>query len=328
MKKLLLSCCLIVGLATQAEDTLSSCDGAFEMPPQLSEACVNRLDEHFLSQPVWKQATVPFIELGAETRHWSPLNVRTMHLDYSDLDLSDDPPIWSDVLDGEIVKRNQVVVDSFKDTACMSLAQDGPIQPDLDLRCNGHDLVKYSIYIDACITAFSRIHAFNEQGLEDMNDRLFEPYLHSAWVSDKCGQMPITPIGDPEAMDDSPMTLTEIIELFRANHDTALRIAAKTGNPWARLMYMPVDLPVDSAYMQSLHEHDELLAHRLLASDLTFDALTVEDRIHHAVKAHELEGIDVGLFEYLEQFRFYASDIKNLEESLVDGTAVELKYPW
>ena len=60
------------------------------------------------------------------------------------------------------------------------------------------------------------------------------------------------PMGVPvEELDGSRKTLEEMLDLLRGRHDDALAMAAKTGNAWAQLMYVPVDLPVDSVSLST-----------------------------------------------------------------------------
>lgn len=353
MQKIIFLVGLCIGLhSIAADDLLKACPGALERPIDLSESCMAQLDDRFLDQPVWKSARLTYQVFDRRRSHWSDLNNRVKYLAYSPSDLHV-APVWSDVLDDEIESRNQVVMHSFHDVECNSLGADSAIQEDLAYRCNDGDLIKYALYIDACTTAFTRVLILSEPSMindesgevetmfahslgmiESMAGRteLIDSYLHSAWLMEKCEWMPATPMGldqlDPEEPSISPKALTETIDLLRVNHDQALKIAAKTGNAWAQLVYIPIDLPVDSAYMRSLHEHNPPLAHRLMASNLTNGVLSVQDRIHHAVKAHELEEVDGNLFEYLDQFMFYGWDIEHFKATLVEGFVIDLKYPW
>ena len=350
MKKIIFLVGMCIGLQnTAAEDLLTACPGALEQPIELSKSCMARLDDHFLQQPVWKVAQIKYQVFERQRSHLSELNHRVAYLMYSQSDLHV-APVWSDVLDGQIHTSNQAVMQSFNDAECNGLAADAAIRADLAYRCNGDALIKYALYIDACITAFDRVDILSnlsmvniETGMvesmfahslgstESTVDRiqLIDSYLHSAWLTERCELMPITPMGHHGAeLDSSRMTLFELIDLLRDSHDRALKMAAKTGNAWAQLMYFPIDLPRDSAYMQSLHEHNPVLAHRLLATKLTYGIQSLQDRIHHAVKAHELEGDGTSLFTYLDQFKFYSWDIEPFKPTLVKGMVVELKYPW
>jgi len=238
---------------------------------------------------------------------------------------------------------------SFNDAECNGLDADSAIRADLAYRCKDDALIKYALYIDTCITAFSLVQILSDPsmlnietgkvetmfahslGVTETNAgkaQLIDSYLHSAWLMERCELMPITPMGHITELDISRMDLIEMIDVFRDSHDTALKLAATTGNAWAQLMYIPIDLPPDSAYMRSLHEHNPVLAHRLLASKLTYGVLSVQDRIHHALKAHELEGAGSSLFKYLRQCKIYDKDIDHFSATLVEGMVVELKYPW
>ena len=349
-KKTIFAFGLFAGLTCIAsEDLLTACPGALERPIELSESCMAQLDMRFLDQPVWQAARLTYQVFDRRRSHLSDLNNRVKYLHYSSSDLQI-APVWSDIFDGGIESRNQAVIQSFNDADCTDLGADATIRADLADRCNGNDLIKYSLYIDACITSFTRVQMLSKPAIRNAEtaklESVFEHslgvmerdadrqeltdfYLRSAWLLGRCQRMPITPMGvAAEELDGSPMTLVEMIELFRDSHDDALAMAAKTNNTWAQLMYIPVDLPVDSAYMQSLHEHNPLLAHRLMATVLSYGVLSVEDRIHHAVKAHELEDNGGNLFDYLDQFRFFGHDLERFEADLVEGLEVELKYPW
>ncbi len=351
VKKIIFLVGLCVGLLdTEAEDLLTACPGALEQPIELSESCMARLDDHFLEQAVWKVAKMTYQVFERQWSHWSDYNNRVKYLVYSPSDLHV-APVWSDVLDGQIYTRNQAVMQSFNDAECNGLDADVAIRADLAYRCNGDALIKYALYIDACITSFVRVDNLstpsvvnNETGKVETTfahslgviettagrKRLIDSYLHSAWLLERCELMPITPMGyHGGELDSSRMTLVELIDLFRDSHDRALKIAAKTGNAWAQLMYIPIDLAPDSVYMRSLHEHNPLLAHRWMARYLTYEVLSVQDRIHHAVKARELESDGSSLFEYLDhQFKFHSSDVEHFKATLVEGMVVELKYPW
>ncbi len=349
MKKSIFFVCLCIGLHTiAAEDLLTACPGALEQPVELSESCMAQLDDSFLEQPVWKAAKIKYQVFERQRGHWSEYNKRVSYLEYSPSDL-DVAPVWSDVLDGQIYTINQAVMQSFNDAECNSLAADAAIRVDFAYRCNGDALIKYALYIDACITAFVRVDILSNLSMVNVETgmvesmfahslgvtettagrtQLIDSYLHSAWLLERCDLMPITPMGHVSDQDSSRMDLIEMTDVFRDSHDTALKIAAKTGNVWAQLMYFPIDLPSDSAYMRSLYEHDPVLAHRLLASRLTYGVLSVQDRIHHAVKAHELEGAGSSLFKYLDQFQFYGKDIEHFRATLEESMVVELKYPW
>ena len=350
MKKTSIALVMFVGLHSLAsEDLLTACPGALEQPIELSQSCMVQLDERFLEQPVWQTAKLDYQVFERRPSHWSDLNNRVKYLLYSPSDL-DTAPVWSDVLDDAMEHRNHLVRQSLNDPECIRLEADSALRTDLAEHCNSNDLIKYSLYIDACITSFTRVQMLSEPfmvndesgELETLffhslgvmaqdSDRveLTDAYLLSAWLMERCEQSPIMPMGvDAEELDGSHKRLDDMIDLFQGGYDKALAIAAKTGNAWAQLMYVPVDLPVDSAYLRSLHEHNPLLAHRLMATDLTYGVLSEQDRIYHAVKAHELEGSEGRVFEYLTQFKFYHRDLKQFEATLLERLELELKYPW
>lgn len=346
---------LLIGLSNAvADDLVTSCPEAFAQPVKLGESCMARLDSSFIAEPIWEKARLKHYRFNYRHQHLSVMNVRDRYVTYSTAAMAENAPLWSDVFDGEIETRNQLALQVFNDQECRDLRDDSVIRPELATRCNSEELIRYSMYIDACATAFSRVQILSSPDLIntetgekmtwfehnlDMVDvnadmdhtskaEVTEAYLHAAWVSEKCNRMPITPIVDSEQLDGSRRTLKEVIELFRINHDVALRIAAKSGNQWAQRMYFPNDLPIMSEYMQSLQNQYPVMAHRLMASDLMRGVLSVKARVHHAMKAHELEAVDTNLFEYLEQFRFYDADLEPLREELIEGMAVELQYPW
>ena len=176
--------------------------------------------------------------------------------------------------------------------------------------------------------------------------------LHAVWISQKC-------IDTPVSLFDGNLNSQKIArekmdwsnkETFRFGHDTALGIAARSGDEWAIHSFLPPHLDLDPEYWKAMLQAKPLLGHRWLASVISASKLTENQQVWHAAKAYSLASdLDgrVGLADYVKALHLSlhaldenvslpevkgdgSSDVNLAEEVLLNKlrTEVILKYPW
>ncbi|MCY4655600.1 MAG: hypothetical protein OXC80_02160, partial [Gammaproteobacteria bacterium] len=240
-------------------DLLEECpilDAIIQAP---SNSCMDRLAEHFSDQPVWQQSMVYYPVLDKFFTAGSEINRRPHELAFSKADITGDVPVWSDIFDNKQEYRALTLERTFQDSTCTQLAQRGPIQADAYLanRCESRELVKYVIYLDACLTGIGRVNELlsprqipirpHETRYEEVMERwdrlpknerlvaqipLSESMLHAVWVRHSCSHMPSVAYDDglqPYEWDLVGATVTEYAAKLQNTHDTAMAIAARSG---------------------------------------------------------------------------------------------------
>jgi len=349
--------------ATAILDLLEECpilDAIIQAP---SNSCMDRLIEHFSDQPVWQQSMVYYPVLDKFFKAGSEINRRPYELAFSKADITGDVPVWSDIFDNEQEYRALTLERTFQDPTCSQLAQRGAIQADAYLanRCESRELVKYAIYLDACLTGIGRVNELlsprqipirpHETRYEEVMERwdrlpknerlaaqipLSESMLHAVWVRHSCSHMPSVAYDDglqPYEWDLVGATVTEYAAKLQNTHDTAMAIAARSGDPWAIQGFYVRDLRFDMDYWQSLQTINPSLFHRWMAQAGVSYSFTDKQRSMHALKAYQLEKHlldDFDVEKYLGRYGYGglsgAREIMPLEDTLVLDD--QLPYPW
>ena len=343
-------------------DLLEDCailDAVIRMP---SNACMDRIAAHFSDQPVWQQAMVYYPVWEKFFKAGSEINRRPHELAFSMADITGDVPVWSDIFDNEQAGRALTSERIFQDPTCTQLAQRGPIREDAYLmnRCESRELVKHAIYLDACLTGIDRINdlliprqlldgthgtryeevmeRWEERLSDNENERLAaqiplsKSMLHAVWLRHSCSHMPSVVYDDalrPFEWDMVGATATEFAAKLQNTHDTAMAIAARSGDPWAIQGFYVRDLRYDTDYWQSLKTINPSLFHRWMSELGNLYSFSGRQRAMHALKAYQLEKHlldDLDVEEYLGRYTYisdareimYLKDTSMLDDQLPD----------
>ena len=315
--------------------------------------CFDRLTRYFKSEPIWEMAGgMPYYVLVNYKYSLPAINPRGSHsyLKFTKADyLLQEVPTWSDIFDGRILERQDIVKSVFEDDACRALAEKGGIRPELAERCQARELFKYATYLDACLTGFSRnielMHTALGRSVYEMtideirrldagNGEAGDPafvtelgitefHMHSSWITRMCIALPgmafngdLQPVwqGKLSELSDSYSDTLEFKKLVDKGHDAALGIAARSGDAWAIQTYISPGLSPDPDYWNTLREINPLLVHRWMATDMVGGSLSEEEQLWHAVKAYSIgrelvEGLS--LKDYVEQYDIREADISD-----------------
>lgn len=351
------------------DDLVRICEG-FDNPFEvLSDKCYSELDGYFLSRPVWEESVMYLYTGQYGAIHRSLVSLRSQYLDYDSTDYQDGKfPLWRDIFDDGIETRHDVVVKVFNDEACREIGTSGAINPELSKRCHSTELIKYAIYVDACLSGFYRDDAISKPGgrnKETAYERSLDGLhlghqllkmggdvesfkrsaLHSKWMAQKCQPLYFQPF-DPNLQEydwgsDGAIGVLDLAENMKLAYNAAVGIAARSGNDWAIRVYYPPSPSQDQEYWQSLVETDPVLVHRFLASPRGYSVLTKEEQTWQAVLAYELlrknGAIDTFNFEeYIVRFNLDVSEEQMtainefLESPDVDRERFsdQIKLPW
>lgn len=328
----------------------------FKQP--LSESCIDRLAEHFESQPVWEQSLVYYPSLDRFVRDGSVLNLRSYTLNFSQSDVTGDVPVWGEILDGNVEERGRILEQVLQEEKCMQLLSSGPILADGEVsnQCQPRELVKYAIYLDACVTGLNRInrlllakrpidgvtnyeHIMREWDSLPTHKRdieqakLSESMMHAVWMRNACEHIPVLVYDDAfrsyEWNTDS-MSVSEMAKHLQNTHDAAMAKAARSGDTWAVQGFYLRELRFDKDYWKSLYDVNPLLFHRWMTVIGASNGHSKREVVMHALKAYDLEKhvLDNPDFEdYIKQHRLQTTSetVQSLKEDpLPDGQLMRL----
>ena len=299
---------------------------------RIGNECLVKLNGYFSDEPIWNVAGPLFyyvdVNIGTSLH---AINRRSSYLPYNSADyLLDEVPMWSDILDGSVQDRNDVVLGVFRDDVCRALAWSGGVQPALAERCQARELFKYATHLDACLTGFERNmvlmnpqrsdgrsvyqNSIDEILRRDDPDRdrqiakLAELHMHALWMTGICTSFPATAFDDDlqpmqlGRFGDSDFGIAEFSRTMEKGHDAALGIAARAGDEWAMQSYYAPHPKRDPEYWQAMQRINPLLLHRWMASVVGGTFLSDEQRMWHAVRAYSIEretAPDLRLADYL-----------------------------
>lgn len=296
------------------------CDHDNAFPNNLvSHTCLETLHTYFMDNPIWDVSGRLSYYTGKRSRSSGPaINDRSRYLPFTRADyMLDEVPTWSDIFDGRMDDRHDIVLQVFQDDACRALARRGGIQPELAQRCHAKELFKFATHLDACLTGFQRnmllmspqrtdgksvfqnsIDEITRRSGADRDVRLAtlaELHMHALWMTGVCTSLPATAFDDDlQSMQlgnlgNSDFSIAEFSTIMEKGHDAALGIAARSGDEWAMLSYYPPHPKRDPDYWQAMQQINPLLLHRWMASFVGGMVLSDEERMWHAVKAYAIE---------------------------------------
>ena len=329
----------------QSEITLDAleqlCEGFDDPLVVPSDECHSKLDQYFLARSVWEESEMYLYtgQYGDIVR--SLVNPRARYLSFDSVDHYDgDYPLWSDIFDDDLKSRYEVVASVFDDDVCRDVSVVGAIDPSLAQRCHAQDLIKYAIYIDACISGFHRDDLISEPGgvsretayvrslrafhrghmLKQLGgdiESITRSALHTAWIVKKCQPPFFYPVDSNLKAykwgSEGGLNTLEFAESMKLAYSAAAGISARSGDIWAIKSYYPRSPLLDPEYWRSMFEIEPVLVHRLLASPVGYGVLTEEEQAWHAVAAHELlktEGVPINsdIKGYLDSLSIDASE--------------------
>ena len=328
----------------------------FEQP--LSGHCIEKLTEHFSKEPVWALSSFHYHMYGTYMSASSELNARYLQLKFSPSDIAGDTPKWRDIFDGQEKERVQIVRIVLEDEECAQLVNRGKIQinSNLSQRCQSRNLVKYAIYLDACMTAVNRINnllfmratdgqnryehvtsvwrqRFPTKESEIGKAKLEEILMHSIWLRNICKHVPAD--GFDEAFrgfgwNPSDLSVLDMTKKLQDTHDEAMAIAARTGDLWAIKGFWARNIRGDLAYWQSLYGINPLLFHRWISEVGDTLGLSDEERAMHLITAYSLEkeqSKDHPDFDsYISAHGFGSDSDREIVESLVEKPLPERQW--
>ena len=325
----------------------------FEQP--LSGHCIEELTEHFSKEPVWALSRFYYLMFGTFTSESSRLNNRYLQLKFSPSDIAGDTPKWRDIFDGQEKERVQNVRIVLEDEECAQLVNRGKIQinSNLSQRCQSRNLVKYAIYLDACMTAVNRINnllflratdgqndyeyvtavwrlRFPTRESEIGKAKLDEILMHSIWLRNICKHVPLD--GFDEAFggfgwNPSGISVLDMTKALQDTHDEAMAIAARSGDPWAIQGFWARDIRGDLEYWQSLYGINPLLFHRWISKVGGTLGLSDAERAMHLITAYSLEKEQLkdhpDFDSYISGHSFGSDSDREIVESLIENPLPE-----
>ena len=287
-----------------------------------TDRCLGTLSEYFMSDPIWTASRIEYHSSYGTSYGDTFLNnrARKLRYEYDDYAIAD-VPLWSDIFDGKIKERVFLIEQAMERFECSSLLDKGTgIQPKMAERCEAREMVKYALFLDACITGSHRFFKMSskgfgddrtqnvyEYGLDSIEGRWPDPdhrriakhrsvtaNLRAAWISSLCKDTenhPMVAIGDEASKHQKPLDQYGRLPFdkhgvpvfLRKTHDNSLKLAARAGDEWALISYYPGRESAE--YLDDLYELKPILVHRHLGAALG-SSLTHEEQLHHQVKAY------------------------------------------
>ena len=261
--------------------------------------CLASTREYFDEEPIWVSAQPINRRFGRWTiLPSSILNPRyeIVWYGYDDY-LAESLPRWQDIFDSKIRYRTDTVMRILKDPECRSLASSEAvgIASELSEYCESAELFKYAALLDACLTSKARLREIIDSRLlpstlnayprKKVEKLLRNSYIRENWIQQRCIESSIELVNGTTSL---PLSLDQpiddLVEVTRNIHDLVLEIAARSGNLWAMVSYLPDG--GDVAYLEDLYSVNPLLTHRFLAAQRS--TLTVEERSKHALEGYTL----------------------------------------
>lgn len=303
---------------------------------RIGDDCLRKLNAYFFDRPIWDVAgpLFYFVDVNIDTSAHA-INRRSGYLSFNSADyLLDEVPLWSDIFDGSIQDRNDVVLGVFRDDVCRALAWSGGVQPALAERCQARELFKYATHLDACLTGFQRNmvlmkpqrsdgrsiyqNSIDEIVRQDRPSRdaqvaeLAELHMHALWMTGICTSFPAMAFDDDLQplqlgnLGNTDFTMAQFSKKMETGHNAAMGIAARSGDEWAMQSYYPPHPKRDPDYWQAMQRNNPLLLHRWMASVVGGVVLSDEERMWHAVKAYAIEretSTDLRLADYVLELK-------------------------
>lgn len=288
---------------------------------------------------------------------------RILPYSYADFQL-DDIPHWRDIFDGKVPQRENTYFAVVANPKCKALSERSSvgIQSALAEQCAARELFKYATYLDSCFVALQResvlinIPGFsgilsNETGsayanmqdiikekIEDKTQqeralkRLEKGLLHAVWMRTQCSEHGYVMFPDIE-VDESieiPKTLfwqpgmVSMYHSINVTHDIILKIAAKSGDPWAIQSY-PLGILTSSEFNVDVQRDHPLLFHRHLGSPTGWfrSELTEPERAQHQAQAYIMLKESIGAHK--ASFEYDPSELEEEIKFVTNGR--KLKYP-
>ena len=286
---------------------------------RIGHDCLKTLNALFLTRPIWETDGPLLYYDGLKSKASShAINRRSAYLQFNRADyLLDDLPTWSDIFDGRVDHRRDIVLQVFRDDICRELAHRGEIRPALAERCQAKELFKYATHLDACLTGLKRytllanprgtdgrsvyqssVDEITRQDSADQEARLAalaELHMHALWMKQICDSLPAVAFDDELQpmqfgnLGTSDFSIAEFSKIMAKGHDAALGIAARSGDEWAIQSYYPPHPKRDPEYWKAMQRINPLLFHRWMATFVGGTFLTDEERMWHAVRAYAIE---------------------------------------
>ena len=261
--------------------------------------CLASTTEYFDEEPIWVSAQPINRWFGySEILTSSTLNPRyeIVRYGYDDY-LAASLPRWQDIFDSQIRYRTDTVKRVLKDPECRSLASSEVvgIASELSDYCESAELFKYAALLDACLTSKVRLREMVDSGLlpstlnayprKKVEKLLRNSYVRENWIQQRCLESSIELVNGTTSL---PLSLDQpiddLVEVTQDIHDLVLEIAARSGNSWAMVSYLPDG--EDVAYLEDLYSVNPLLTHRFLAAQRS--TLSIEERSRHAIEGYTL----------------------------------------
>jgi len=282
-----------------AENKMDLWDRGYRCEASAVTDCLATLEPHFETEPVWvssQRQNRYFAYIGRLSDPVLNDRNKTVRYGYDDY-LAQPLPLWKDIFDGQAVNRVKTLERVLQDTQCKSLASSstGGIEADLGRYCEAEELFKYATLLDACVTSKVRLSEIRDGKLVSKITTLYphdrggalikKAFFREAWIYDQCQQISLDVVTDSGLISLSlEQPVEELVEVMQDVHDMVLKIAAKAGNSWSLVSYLPRDESL--AYWEDLHAVKPSLAHRYLAA--LGHGLTIDERFQHAYRAYAL----------------------------------------
>ena len=261
--------------------------------------CLASTREYFDEEPIWVSAQPINRWFGYSTvLSSSILNPRyeIVWYGYDDY-LAESLPRWQDIFDSQLRYRTDTVMRILKDPDCRSLASSEAvgIASELSDYCESAELFKYAALLDACLTSKARLREIIDSKLLPRTSNVYprnkvekllrNTYLRENWIQQRCLESSIELVTGTTSL---PLSLDQpiddLVEVTQDIHDLVLEIAARSGNSWAIVSYLPDG--GDVVYLEDLYSVNPLLTHRFLAAQRS--TLSLEERSKHALEGYTL----------------------------------------
>lgn len=324
-----------------------------------SDLCIASLTNYYIDQPVWDYSDIYYYDgiMGLRPLRVGRMNLRhrLMPFSYSDYAMGKFP-LWSDLFDGRLKKRQDRFLQVLADASCMELSSrtSGGIHEEMSDRCSSREMYKYAAYLDSCAVASQRMNRLSAPNgrtqkfgnssvyavsvqvigsrIEDQSSRDLalkrqqKGYLHAYWVLEQCESNGYTLLPSVNSSHVKQVTLRHdtngYLEAIEQTHDVALTISARSGDEWAIRSHI-YGIYVSDELNNQVREKFPLLMHRILGEGNLSGDLTPVDRKRHRAKAYLL-------LEEIAGTRAAQSVYKrhHLEEEIdYVQSGGELKYP-
>lgn len=301
--------------------------------------CFGSIDQYFDEEPIWVSSQLQNRMFGPLTLESSVLNPRNdvVWYGYDDY-LVESLPLWQDIFDSQIKARTDSVARILGDVRCRSLASsmEVGITNELTEYCAAEELFKYAILLDVCLTSKARLEDIFDSELmtryvmsrprNRAGELARNAYIRESWIQQQCLESSIELITGTTSL---PLSLDQpiddLVEVTQDTHDLVLEIAARSGNPWAMVSYLPD--AGDVAYLEDLYSVNPLLTHRFLAAQRS--TLSLEERSKHALEGYTLlDNPAVELQWYLTHLIGLMKNVAWDTTMITSGVDVPLTLPW